>query len=113
VPNCVNGLAAVDSSWTKLDFTSKPTILGPMQTVRLSFLLAGLEVLLVAGCAAPKPVATKPRMTKAEVLKVAKEAMVARFPDSVAGHEPYHAEFREGTWSGCRMACVAEALLMF
>jgi hypothetical protein len=38
-------------------------------------------------------------MTQEDVTRVAKTAMEARFPGAVAAHEPYHAEFREGSWS--------------
>jgi hypothetical protein len=37
-------------------------------------------------------------MTEHEVIRVAKAAMIARFPNSVAGHEPYRAEFSNGNW---------------
>jgi len=52
--------------------------------------------LIVAGCA---HAISTPRMTEQEVIRVAKTAMTTRFPDSVAMHEPYHAEFKQGAWS--------------
>jgi hypothetical protein len=53
-------------------------------------------VLLVAGCTRT---VSNPRMVEQDVIRVAKAEMTARFPDSVAAHEPYHAEFKDGTWS--------------
>ena len=55
-----------------------------------------LMVLLAVGCARST---SKPRMTEQDAIRVAKAEMVARFPDAVAAHEPYHAKFRDGTWS--------------
>jgi hypothetical protein len=67
-----------------------------MHIARLPFLVSVLLALAVAGCT---HAASKPRMTEQDAIRVVKSAMSARFPNSVAAHEPYHAEFRQGVWS--------------
>jgi hypothetical protein len=67
-----------------------------VHNARSSLLASVLLLLVTFGCARS---ASKPRMTEQEVILVAKAEMTNRFPDSVVAHEPYHAEFRDGTWS--------------
>jgi hypothetical protein len=67
-----------------------------MRTTRLSLLFFVLLLLVAVGCSHAQ---SKPRMTEQDAIRVAKSAMSARFPNSVAAHEPYHAEFRQGVWS--------------
>ena len=66
-------------------------------SMRSACFLLFISLALVAfGCARSS---SKPRMTQEDVVRVARAAMIARFPDAVAAHEPYHAEFRDGSWS--------------
>ena len=67
-----------------------------MHITRFFLTIGAFVALLAAGCART---ASKPRMAEQDVVRVAKSEMFARFSDSVAAHEPYHAEFRDGTWS--------------
>jgi hypothetical protein len=67
-----------------------------MRITRFPLFISVLVVLFAAACTRT---ASKPRMTEQEVIRVAKAEMTVRFPGSVAAHEPYHAEFRQGTWS--------------
>jgi len=64
--------------------------------MKVPLFISVLVALFALGCTRT---AVKPRMTEQDVIQVAKTAMTARFPDSVAAHEPYHAEFRQGVWS--------------
>ena len=67
--------------------------------MRLSRFVAfafSLIAIVTFGCARPIP---KPRMVEKDVIRAAKAELMARFPDSVAAYEPYHAEFRDGVWS--------------
>jgi hypothetical protein len=67
-----------------------------MRIARLLLLISVFLALVVVGCTRATP---KPRMTEQDVIRVAKAEMTIRFPDSVAKHEPYHADFRQGSWS--------------
>lgn len=58
-----------------------------------------LAVALALGAFSCAPTDLKPRMTESDVIRAAKAEMTSRFPDAVAAHEPYHADFREGVWS--------------
>jgi hypothetical protein len=67
-----------------------------MRIARFLLSVGGVAALLAAGCVRA---ISKPRMAEQDVIRVAKAEMVTRFPDSVAAHEPYHAEFKDGAWS--------------
>ena len=67
-----------------------------MRTTRFPLFIFVFVALFAAGCTRTP---SKPRMTEQDVIRVAKAEMTIRFPDSVAKHEPYHAEFRQGSWS--------------
>ena len=67
-----------------------------MRITRFLLLISGLVALIAVGCTRAAP---KPRMTEQDVIRVAKVEMTNRFPNSVAAHEPYHAEFGQGSWS--------------
>jgi hypothetical protein len=57
-------------------------------------------ILATAGCVEPHQAASsKPRMTESQVLKIAEEAMVIRVPSSIEAYRPYHAEYKDGSWS--------------
>src|SRR5258706_608921 len=60
-----------------------------MHITRFFLTIGAFVALLAAGCART---ASKPRMAEQDVVRVAKSEMFARFSDSVAAHEPYHAE---------------------
>ena|SRR5947209_5126044 len=64
--------------------------------MHVRIILALFVAALVAGCV---HTGVTPRMTEQQVIRIAKQGMIARFPDSVGAHEPYHAEFSHGTWS--------------
>ena len=67
-----------------------------MRTAIVPLFVSVLVMLQVAGCTRT---ASNPRMMEQDVIRVAKAEMIARFPGSVAAHEPYHADFKDGTWS--------------
>jgi hypothetical protein len=67
-----------------------------MRITRFPLFISLLVALLITACTRT---ASKPRMTEQDVIRVAKAEMTNRFPDSVAAHEPYHAEFGQGSWS--------------
>ena len=67
-----------------------------MHIARFTLLVFVLLALVAVGCS---HATSTPHMTEQDVIRVAKAAMTNQFPNFVAAHEPYHAEFREGIWS--------------
>jgi hypothetical protein len=67
-----------------------------MRIARFSFSSFVVLMLVAVSCSHST---SKPRMTEEDAIRVAKAAMTAQFPNSIAAHEPYHAEFRKGIWS--------------
>jgi hypothetical protein len=63
------------------------------------WLVGSVLAILILVCWLYPLVANRPRMAEQDVIRVAKAEMIARFPQSVATNEDYHAEFRGGTWS--------------
>jgi hypothetical protein len=68
----------------------------PMRVKRLAIYVSALADLFAVDCSRAAP---KSRMAEHEVIRATKTEMAARFPDSVAAPEPYHAEIEDGTWS--------------